>query len=95
MSTAEMSSFLIFIFFASSGAAISVTSNMVGEVNRRRAGEGKPLRKWSWGWLGVVSDYRAACPRGKLTRILIIVISLVLLSGAELVAEILLRHSSK
>jgi hypothetical protein len=73
----------IVAFLASSGTSGFITYSMVQDVNRKRGKEQKPL-KWNRDLIGIISEYRATCPQGKLMRPLVIALLFVLLTGAAL-----------
>jgi hypothetical protein len=75
----------IIAFLASSGTAGFITYSMVLEVNRKRGREQEPL-KWNRDLIGIISEYRAACPQGKLLRPLVVAILFVLITSAALFA---------
>jgi hypothetical protein len=76
---------LIVVFLASSGIASFITYAMVEEVNRKRGRTAEPL-KWSRDLIGIVSDYRAACPEATLLWPLVAALFFALLTGAGLFA---------
>jgi len=76
---------LIILFLASSGAAGYITYAMVQDVNRKRGKEQKP-REWNRDLIGIITDYRAARPHGKLTLPLVVAVLFMLLTGAGLFA---------
>jgi hypothetical protein len=78
-------SFLIIGFLASSGAAAYITYAMVQEVNLKRGRELTP-RKWDRDLIGIISDYRDACPKGRLLWPLAAALLFFLMTGAGLFA---------
>jgi len=82
---AALISILVIVFLASSVAASIVTYAMVGEANRKRGRTEKPC-KWNRDLIGIVSDYRAACPEGALIWPLVAALFFALLTGAALFA---------
>ena len=82
---AALFSILVIAFLASSGAAAFITYSMVQEVNRKRGRE-RMQRRWDRDLIGILTDYRAACPEGTLIWPLVASLFFVLLTGASLFA---------
>ena len=75
----------IVAFLASSGTASFITYSMVQDVNHKRGREQEPL-KWNRDLIGIISEYRAACPRGNLMLPLVVALLFVLITSAALIA---------
>jgi hypothetical protein len=83
----------IIAFLVSSGTASFITYSMVQDVNRKRGREQKPL-KWNRDLIGIISEYRAVCPKGNLMLPLIVALLFVLLTGAALPAAFSLMNTA-